>query len=535
MKRRTLAMIAALALACALLASGCQQQGANPDGSGGASGKQNPAASQEAAAGDAASAEDDEVLEGVLSEFEKIAAIPRPSGHEERIGDYLMQWARDHGLDPRQDEVGNVIFDAPATQGHEDFPLVVLQGHMDMVAVSDDPSFDPENTPITPVRDGDLLTADGTSLGADDGAGLAIMLHYVASNAQHGPLRIIVTVNEEDTSIGAISLDPAELQDAKYLINIDSEKAGEATVSAAGGAGVTMSQKPRRVAPTLDTALSLEMSGLSGGHSAIAIDKGRINAIQETANLLAFLDDEGIVYELASLSGGDALNAIPTDCQALIVVAAGDAERVRELAAQHAEGLAKAYAASDPDVQVSVEDAELPASVFEAKQRGDIVDLASLYPDGLFALSQEMEGLVESSSNLGVLHADETAVEAESFARSTKEELLETVGMRQARLAERCGFAADITSNNPPWPVDTSSTLLPIMQEAYRETAGEELAAVSTHGWLECASFAGKAPELDMVAIGPTIDNPHSTDETLHLDTIVPVYRMLELTLSRLQ
>ena len=208
---------------------------------------------------------------------------------------------------------------------------------------------------------------------------------------------------------------------------------------------------------------------------------------------------------------------------------------MRELAAQHAEGLAKAYAASDPDVQVSVEDAELPASVFEAKQRGDIVDLASLYPDGLFALSQEMEGLVESSSNLGVLHADESAVAGESFARCPKEELLETVGMRQTRLAERCGFAVDVTSNNPPWPVDTSSTLLPIMQEAYHEATGEKLAAVSTHGWLECASFAGKAPELDMVAIGPTIDNPHSTDETLHLDTIAPVYRMLELTLSRLQ
>lgn len=494
-----------------------------------------PAAAQEAASPAPEYPDtDEEVLEGILANFELLAAVPRPSHHEEKIGAFLMGWAREQGFEPHMDEVGNVIFDIPATEGHEDAPLVVLQAHMDMVAVSTDPDFDPLNTPIKTVRTEETLTADGTSLGADDGIGVSSIMYCAASGAEHGPLRAIITVDEEDGMDGMYGLDASWVADAEYLINLDGEALGEAAISTAAGYITTASQEPRRVSPALDTALRLEVGGLLGGHSGVMMGLGRVNAVKAVAELLLYLREEGLAYELASFTGGTAANAIPNSAAATVVLAAGDAERAQELLTARAEGLAEASEDSDPGMSFSAEPAELPETVFEAAQARDIVDFAALVFDGLHTMSQSVSGLVESSSNLGLFRADENEVSAALYPRSSQAALLDSIALQQQALAEDCGYAISSVRASDAWPADPGSELQGIMQEVYLAQTGEELKLICVHAGLECGTFARLNPDLDMIAIGPELHDVHSVKETLYLDSVVPFYRLLQGTLIRL-
>lgn len=477
---------------------------------------------------------DSAVLEGILANFELLAAIPRPSHHEEKVSAFLFEWAQEQGFEAVRDDAGNVIFDVPATPGCEDAPVVALQAHMDMVAVSSDPDFDPVNTPIKTIRGEDTLTAENTSLGADDGAGLSSLMYYVVSDAQHGPVRCIITVNEEDGMTGIATLDASVVADVRYLINLDAETLGEAIVSTAAGLRTRAEQTPRRTQPALDTALEVVLSGMQGGHSGIMIGDGRINAIQAMGQLMLYLRQEGVQYELDSLSGGTAANAIPNSARALLVVDGKDAGRVETLLTQRTAELAAAYAASDPDVSVSVTTAALPDTVFEREQAENIVDFAALVLDGVNTMSQTVEGLVESSSNLGVFQADENQVTALVFARSSQAALLNSIGLMQARLAQMCGYSVTQEQSSDAWPADPDSELQALMGQVYFEQTGEELALSCLHAGLECGTFARLNENLDMISIGPEIHDVHSVDETLYLDSVVPFYRLLEETMTRL-
>lgn len=477
---------------------------------------------------------DDAVLEGVLENFEMLAAIPRPSHHEEEIGAFLLEWAQAQGFDAWQDAVGNVIFDLPATPGCEDAPVVALQAHMDMVAVSTDPDFDPVNTPITIIRTEETLTADGTSLGADDGIGLSILMYYACNGEQHGPMRCIITVNEEDGMTGIQGLDASVVADVRYLINLDAETLGEAIVSTAAGLRTQAEQSPLRTQPTLDTALLIELSGMQGGHSGLMIGAGKINAAQAMGQLLAYLSEQGIAYELDSINSGSSANAIPNQAEALLVVDQADAQRVQELLTQRTAELAAAYSASDPDVTISIEPTELPQTVFDGEQAANIVSFAALVFDGVHTMSQTVDGLVESSSNLGVFRANEDEVTSSLFARSSQEALLNAIGLQQLRLAQMCGFSATQARSSDAWPADPDSELQALMGQVYFDQTGEELVLTYLHAGLECGTFARLNENLDMISIGPEIHDVHSVNETLYLSSVVPVYRMLEETLVRL-
>lgn len=530
--RRLAALLLAAALCAGLAACGgapaAQTPAPTPTGT--------PAGTSPAAAGTGEDYPDtdEEVLEGILANFELLAAVPRPSHHEEKIGAFLMSWAEEQGFEPRMDETGNVIFDIPATEGHEDAPLVVLQAHMDMVAVSSDPDFDPLNTPIKTIRTDETLTADGTSLGADDGIGVSAIMYCATSAAEHGPLRAIFTVDEEDGLEGVYGLDASVVADAQYLLNLDAEALGEAVVSTAGGLITSARQEPRRTAPALDTALSLTIDGLLGGHSGVMIGEGRINAVRAMAELLLCLRVEGIGYELASFSGGTANNSIPTSASALIVLASDDAQRAEELLRQRAGGIAEACEDSDPDMSFDVSPAQLPETVFEAGQAEDIVNFAALVFNGLGTMSQSVEGLVESSSNLGVIRADENEVSAGLYPRSSQAALLDSIDLQQRAMAELCGFTMSSVKASDAWPAETDSELQDIMKEVYLEETGEELKLICVHAGLECGTFARLNPELDMVSIGPELHDVHSVKETLYLDSVVPFYRLLQGTLLRL-
>lgn len=476
----------------------------------------------------------DTVQDGILANFEMIAAIPRPSHHEEKIGAFLLEWAQKQGFHAWQDNVGNVIFDVPATHGYENAPIVALQAHMDMVAVSNDSNFDPVNTPISIIRTADTLTADGTSLGADDGIGLSMLMYYACHGKQHGPVRCIVTVNEEDGMTGIKGLDASVVADVSYLINLDAETLGEAIVSTAAGLRTQAVQSPLRMQPTLDTALLIELNGMQGGHSGLMIGKCKINAAKTIAQLLAYLNEQNIAYELDCINSGTSPNAIPNQAKALIVVKRQDVQHIKKLLNQRIDELASAYSASDPDIAISIKSVQLPQTVFEGEQSENIVNYAALVFDGLHTMSQTIDGLVESSSNMGVLRANEHEVMISLFARSSQKALLDEIGLQQLRLAQMCGYNVTQVKSSDPWPANPDSKLQALMQQVYFDQTGNKLALSYLHASLECGTFACLNENLDMISIGPEIHDVHSVKETLYLNSIVPVYSMLDETMIRL-
>ncbi|MBQ4017596.1 MAG: peptidase dimerization domain-containing protein, partial [Oscillospiraceae bacterium] len=291
----------------------------------------------------------------VIENFVALSQVPRPNGHEEKISAFFKQWAEEQGLNPVQDEVLNVIFDVPATKGYEDWPMVGLQAHMDMVCVGDSPDYDPENDPITVVVDYDAvtMTADGTSLGGDDGIGCAIIMSMVQGLAPHGPLRVILTVDEEGFMKGIANLDPSVVADLKYLVNVDSETSDAVTVSTAGGYEIDIDCDNVDVkAPDGDLAVTVAVSGLAGGHSGVDIDKGRQNAIYVLDSVLKEIAAEGIFFEIASMEGGQASNAIPDSADALLVIRSEDFEKLSSAVADQ-EAKWKARAAADPGLTIT--------------------------------------------------------------------------------------------------------------------------------------------------------------------------------------
>ena len=479
--------------------------------------------------------QEEDVTARVLGYFQELAAIPRTSGHEEAVGDYLMAWAKGQGFAPTRDRAGNVIFDVPAASGYENAPRTVLQGHMDMVAVSDDPAFDPLTDPVTPVRAGDTLTGKGTSLGADNGAGLAVIMTYVSSDAPHGPLRVIVTVEEENDLSGVKSLDPALVKDAAYLFNLDNEAEGSACVSTAGHVVLTVSGKARMAEPTLERALRIRIDGLSGGHSGLKINAGKLNAIVTLSETLLTLGQNGVAYELASLRGRGVHNAIPGEAEAVITVSAADAEKAADIVREKAEGLRKTYAATDGDMALTAAPTALPEAVFAPELACRIVDFAALVPNGVNTMSQRVAGLVESSSNLGAAQADADGIAFTTCVRSSEQALMESVLLRETRLAALCGFTTGIAYGSDAWPVDADAKLPALLSEVYKEQTGKDLIIESVHAGLECGTFARMNEEIDMVCIGAQIDGAHTTKETLRISSVGTLYHLLAETLKRLK
>ena len=481
-----------------------------------------------------AAEQSDDATERALAYFMELAKIPRTSGHEEAVGDYLLAWAKEQGFAPTRDKTGNVLFDVPATSGYEKSPLTVLQGYMDMVAVSENAAFDPLTDPIRPVRAGDTLKGDGTSLGADNGAGLALIMAYVASGEAHGPLRVIVTVDEEGSLSGVKNLDPVCVKDAKYLINLDNEVEGSVCISTAGNAVLTVTGKAQMTKPTLTSARQIKLYGLNGGHSGLCINLGRINAIVTVSEMLLMLTQSGVDYELASFTGGAVHNAIPNEAEAVITLRDADTEKAASIIAAYAEELKKAYATTDGAVAAEVSSVEMPEQVFTGELQTRIVNFAALLPNGVNTMSQRVSGLVESSSNLGAVQADASGVEFVVGVRSSVQAHMDVILLRQTRLAAFCGFDSEMTCGSDAWPVDVDAELPGLLCEIYKEQTGKDMVVESVHAGLECGTFARMNEEIDMVCIGAQIDGAHTTAETLRISSVGTLYQLLAETLKRL-
>ena len=471
---------------------------------------------------------DEEIINIVVDNFMEISKIPRPSHYEEKISNYLVNWAREKGFDASQDSFYNVMFNVPATKGMEDKPLGILQVHMDMVvAVADGKTFDKLNDSIKVIRNDikGTLTADGTSLGADDGSGLAIVMAVAQGKMNHGPLRIIITSDEEDGMEGVLNINSSWLDGASYLINIDYEASNEVLVSTASGDNIQIQKNINYINATGNMAIKLEISNLKGGHSGVEIDTGRLNGVVALSNFIKGLD---VDYELSSFEGGTAMNAIPNKANTLLVINSNDKSKIEEKINKYCNELKNKYKDIESDIKCTItQSSEIPM-VVSKEEKDNFIKYISEINDGVYTWSSDMEGLVESSSNLGVAKLNKDGILLISMVRSSSPEKEKEICDKQLSLASLCGYQAKLIKSADAWKYDPNSKLLELTKKVYKEQNNEEIKVVAVHAGVECGTFKKIKPELDMISIGPDLKDGHTINETLYLDSIPKVWHLLE-------
>ena len=458
----------------------------------------------------------------IIENFLLLAAVPRKSHHEERVSRFLYDWALSKGLSAERDEAGNVIIEKGASAGAENAPLTILQAHMDMVTVWEDgKKFDPLTDPIAVIDDGETLRALGTSLGADDGIGVAIAMTILEDPAAvHGPLRAIFTVNEEDGMTGAESLDERHLK-GKYLINLDWEQYGSLCCSSAGSDQYHFTRKPQWNPVREGVAFTVSAQHFTGGHSGTAIHCGRANAIRTVAGMIDAAIRIGVPVQLASFIGGSAHNAIPDSASATVVVPQADWPCFLSVADAEAVTRRAACAETDPDAEITVKMLDtLPKKAVSEEDTSAYINIMSTVPNGVRTMSAAIPGLVESSSNLGVAELTEDAMTFIVHPRSCEPARMDEMRELFGNAARTHGFDRRILMNAPAWPVRPGSALVELCTRHFTDISGTKMKVEPVHAGLECGSWARKNPELDIISIGPDILDIHSPRETLVLSTV---------------
>ena len=467
----------------------------------------------------------EKILDGVLEEFSKLAAIPRPSKHEEQVSNFLKKFFEEHGLEVVQDEFKNIIAEASASPGKENFPLTILQAHMDMVCVAEDGyAFEPTKDAIKLIRGEKFLEAEGTSLGADDGIGVAEIL-YLAKNLdafEHGPLRIIFTVDEEQGMAGAKNLDKKFVNDAKFLINCDSEKFGEIIVGSAGGVGMNFWRELHYVRPDtkLGTNMEIKIGGLRGGHSGIEISSGRVNALKLAVQIMRAIIRQGKI-RMSYLEGGRAPNVIPNSATFVIATDLRPDE-VQNICAEVERRVKNVYGATEPNLKIETKVIKRPDKVLHAKDYELLMNFISLMHSGIYLVSPENPAQVLASANLGIVSMNDKIVELKILARGNADELIYEFieGFEQA--AKLCAFESKFSEPTPAWKFNPDSKLLTLAEKIFTEQNNFAPEIRTIHVGLETSWFAKKNPALDIISIGTTNENIHSTNERLQLDTVAP-------------
>ena len=467
----------------------------------------------------------------VFAWFERLCAIPHGSHHAKAISDYLVAFARERGLACRQDAANNVVIRKAASAGYENAPVVMLQGHIDMVCEKDaDCGKDMETEGLDLFVDGDVIGARGTTLGGDDGIAVAMALAVLdADDIPHGPLECVFTADEEVGMIGARALDASDLK-AKYLINIDSEEEGVLTVSCAGACRMACTLPVTR-APFDGQTLRVRISGLAGGHSGEEIHKGRANANLLLGRALDEMSRAGAL-RLIRVSGGTKDNAIPREAEA--VVRTGDAAALRRAVEALAAALRAEYHVADGHITVTVTETDDGLTPMDAASTERAITLLLCAPNGVVEMSMDVPGLVQTSLNLGRLTSDEASLRASFMIRSSINSQKNAVASRLARLAEALGGQAELDSDYSAWPYRPESPLRDRVAEVFYEQYGEKPRIAALHAGLECGILSGKLPELDCISLGPDLTDIHTPRERLHIASTERTWRLLLGTLKRL-
>ncbi len=468
----------------------------------------------------------------VWKHFAQIVNIPRPSGSEERIRQYLVDFAVAQGIEHQVDEAGNVYMRKAATAGMEDRKGIVIQAHVDMVPQkNNDKEFDFINDPIEAYIDGEWVTANGTTLGADNGIGVAAILAVMEDNEiEHGPIEGLFTATEETGMDGAFGLKGGLLQ-GDILLNLDSETEGELYVGCAGGLDANVTLPYEAVATPEGVALELSVKGCKGGHSGIQIVCQRANANKLLFRLLRKLSAQWSVA-LCSVDGGGLRNAIPREAVATVVVPAEAVADVKAAVAEF-EAMAQAeFAGIEDSIAVKAEEVAAPAECLPADVAKALMAAVVACPDGVEKMSMAMEGLVQTSNNLARVVSDGKQVKLQSLMRSSVRSEKEAVGDAIKALFELAGAEVELSGSYDGWNPNMQSPILKAMLASYEALYGKAPAVTAIHAGLECGIIGSNYPNLDMISFGPTICYPHSPDEKVEIASVEKFYDFLLHTLK---
>jgi len=471
----------------------------------------------------------------VFKHFEAICSIPHPSGHEEQLARHILDHAASRGFEAEQDAAKNVVVRVPATPGYEKAPIVVIQGHIDMVGEANaEANHDFITDPIEPYQEGDLVKARGTSLGADNGLGVAAGLAIADDeDAVHGPLELLCTVDEEVGLTGAMKLDPSFLR-GRIMLNLDGEESNHAYIGCAGG-GDTQIWLDVDTQPVADEvqAVQVKVSGLRGGHSGCDIHEQRGNALRVLGRCLQIARKEASLL-IAEVKGGNKRNAIAREAQAVIVGRGLDLERIRAAIFNEADIIRSELSKIDPDLTLGVEPVSLPARVMDKASTARAIYLLLGLPHGVERMSDEIAGLVETSTNLASILQDGNRVRIEMSTRSSINESLQALRDRIAAVALLSGASVDQGEPYPGWKPDLGSRLAKVFEVVHEEALGVKPELMAIHAGLETGVIGEKFPGMDMISFGPDIRFPHSPDEQLIVSSVAPFYTLLKALLKRL-
>ncbi len=476
----------------------------------------------------------EEAIQGLKPErvwhyFREISAIPRGSKNEKAVLEYIKKTAAAMGLKAKQDKVGNVVVFKPATPGKEGSTTVVLQVHTDMVCEKNrDVQHDFLKDGIKFHREGNYIKADGTTLGSDDGIGVASLLALLEDKSLvHGPIEGLFTIDEETGLTGANHIEPGFIT-GKIMMNLDSEEEGVLYIGCAGGLDTTMTVPVKRKAVTGKVAvLNVMIRGLKGGHSGVDIHLGRANALKLLTRTLMAIDAK-TKMRLVSLEGGSKHNAIPREAEATIAIPAADEAKVAKVAAECEAAFKNAFGTTDPDVKVLVEKVKKVKPAFDDKSKAAVLGVLDALPHGVIRMSSDIPDLVETSTNVAVLKTSAAGVTIVTSQRSSIESEKDMIAAQVASVGRLAGAKIKPSDGYPGWQPNVNSAVLARGKEVYRNMYGKEPAVKAIHAGLECGIINDRVGgDVDTISFGPTIIGPHSPDECVAIDSVEKFYRYL--------
>ncbi|NCC72264.1 MAG: aminoacyl-histidine dipeptidase [Sphingobacteriia bacterium] len=473
--------------------------------------------------------------EAVWKNFQQLNRIPRPSKKEGKIIQFMREFGEKLHLETLVDEVGNVIIRKPATKGLEDRKGVILQAHLDMVPqANSDKKFNFETDPIEAYIDGDWVTANGTTLGADNGMGVAAAMAILESkDIQHGPIEALFTIDEETGMTGAFNLKPG-LLNGEILLNMDSEDEGELYIGCAGGVNANITYHYDELStPKNHTGQRIMLSGMKGGHSGIDIPLYRANA---NKLLFRFLKKAANDFEIkiAEIEAGSLRNAIPREAWAIIAVEKSKLNGLKNWVKEFEKIVKDEYKTADPDLKAVIEDVSIPAKTMNLKAQKDFINAIYACPNGVIRMSNDMEGLVETSTNMAIVTVKNGVATVKNLLRSSVDTAKQDLGETTKSVFEMIGANVELSGDYPGWKPNPQSPILREMKNIYNQKFGKIPAIKAIHAGLECGLLGGVYPYWDMISFGPTIRYPHSPDEKVHIESVKKFWDFLIETLKHI-
>ena len=472
--------------------------------------------------------------QNVWKHFYSLTRIPRPSGYMEKITEFLIDFGKGLGLESFVDEAGNVIIRKPATPGMENRKGVILQAHMDMVPQkNNDTIHNFTEDPIETYIDGDWVKAKGTTLGADNGLGVAaIMAVLEDGNLKHGPLEALITKDEETGMYGAFGLKPGTMQ-GQILLNLDSEDEGELYIGCAGGIDITATLEYKEETPAADlTARKITLKGLRGGHSGLEINQGRGNANKLLARIVHDLLIE-FDSQLANFEGGNMRNAIPREAHAVLVFNPEDTEGLEEYIKEYEAQLNEEYASIESGILLQIEEVELPAAIVPEEIQDNMINVLMACQNGVMRMIPTVPDTVETSSNLAIVTIDGGKVAIKILARSSCDTMKDFLADSLTSCFAMAGMKVELSGSYSGWQPNVDSPILHAMKVSYKQQFGVEPAVKVIHAGLECGIIGAACPGLNMISFGPTLRSPHSPDERALIPTVAKFYDFLVATLEQ--